>query len=102
MKLGQSFLHLKQIRVCAGVDEYKNKFFVVLLPYQQPVGLQMTLHASLITAMQRMWLILWRKCSCLCEYGYGLDENIFIKSTFNTPLERTSERAFRLNLIFHL
>lgn len=85
----------------AGINEYQNKFFVILFPYQQPIRLQMTLHAPFIIAIKAMWLIFLGKRSGIGENRNGLDENLFIKSSLHTFLERPFERPSGLYFIPH-
>ena len=52
---------IKQIGVSAGVEHYKDKFGIVLLPNQQPIRLDMTFPLPLTVAVKLMLSIFFFK-----------------------------------------
>ncbi len=84
-----------------GVNKNKKQLLIILLPYQQPVRLQVAFPTSLIIAMQAMLFIFIRQASGFGKNRNRLNENVFIKSPFHTFFERPFERPCCLNLVPH-
>ena len=58
-------LHVEQIRVSTRIDKYQLQLPVILFPYQEPVGIDVTLPATFVFPLQFMWALLLGEFSLL-------------------------------------
>ena len=96
-----SFLLTEQVGVCARTSEKERQFCIVLLPYHQPVGLQVALPAAGIVTRQLMGQIFCGEFPIGFEQPNGCFEQFHVKSTLATPFRILAEGAGHPYFVLH-
>ena len=94
-------LLLEQVGVSACTSKQESQLRVVLLPYQQPIWLQMALPATDKVACQFVRAIGGWQLSVGFQYADSRLKQFHIKSPFATPFRIFTESAGHPNFIFH-
>ena len=91
----------EQVGVCAGVKHQKFQFVALLLPNQQPVGLDMTLPLALSVTVEHVWAIDFGQSSVAFEQLDDGAEFIHRIATLDTTLQVLLELVGGGNLVSH-
>ena len=84
---------LEQIRVSSRIDEYQLQLSVILLPYQEPVRVDVTLPATLVFPLQFMRMVLLGELSFFLQDVKHRREVLNVQATTGTEFQRAAELA---------
>ena len=79
------------IRMAAGIDKYKAKLFVILLPEQKPIWLNMTFPTFAVFTRKLVRAIPLRQFSFTLQDVQDFPQQPYVKPSLDTPSERTLE-----------
>ena len=91
----------EQIRVSAGIEHQQLQFVALLFPYQQPVGLYVTLPLALAVAVEHVWTISLRQASVAFEQLDDGTKLVHRIATFDATFQVFLELVGGGNLVCH-
>ena len=90
---------LEQVGMRAGLQEQQRQLHVVLLPYHQPVWLDVTFPLSVSVARKLMWSITHGQCASGFEQSNGIENQLQVKASLLTALQVFLETMSVVNAI---
>ena len=85
----------------AGIGHEEHKLTIVLIPYEQPVGLDVTFPKAFVFAVKDMRVILLRQTSFFSKNVKHISQQLFFVSSFKASFQRTTEFTGELKRVFH-